>query len=470
MSGFSSDLDFDYDDPAGYDPINNPPPPPEPVVIPQPVEPPGVLEAFALGFGFGGTEVVNVALKTVTFGTVNLDAQAAKLADAAYLDENTIRLTRLAANEGVTAAFAAATPSALARLGTVPGVSRIVASPVGQLIGRGLASRPVQGAFLVMNGAGAINNGGAAIAAAQNGDWIGVAEGGVATIESLIGAHGNAKALKGSFTTPRVVSVQPVDKFEAANRELNILQDFCFAPETLIATPGGPQEIRKLRENSTIRAFNHRTGEWVDRRVAKFHESIYEGPLLTITTEAGSVRCTVYHPFWVVAGRDLAERSVPRELAEDEDQGQSLDGRWVNSHDLRCGDRLIGQDGKLRTVLKIEQKYVQAFLVHNLTIDEQHTFAVGPDAVLVHNTDGCNIHGVTRSKAAKSEFLKSLADDYRTPSAIKPWLREGRVPPGFNVDHIKPLSIGGADLPSNMRLQGTDLHILHHRFYRPWQW
>ena len=147
VSGFPADLEFDYDDPAGYDPINNPPPPPEPVVIPQPVEPPGVWEAFALGFGFGGTEVVNVALKTVTFGTVNLDAQAAKLADAAYLDENTIRLTRLAANVGVTAAFAAATPSALARLGTVPGVSRIVASPVGQLIGRGLASRPVQGEF-----------------------------------------------------------------------------------------------------------------------------------------------------------------------------------------------------------------------------------------------------------------------------------------------------------------------------------
>ncbi len=82
-----------------------------------------------------------------------------------------------------------------------------------------------------------------------------------------------------------------------------------------------------------------------------------------------------------------------RELSEDEDQGLSLDGRWVNSHELRCGDRLIGQDGKLRTVLKIEQEYVQAFLVHNLTIDEQHTFAVGPDAVLVHNTAKCDVHG-----------------------------------------------------------------------------
>jgi hypothetical protein len=139
-----------------------------------------------------------------------------------------------------------------------------------------------------------------------------------------------------------------------------------------------------------VLAFDHRSGTWSERRVAVFHESIYEGPLLTITTEAGSVRCTIYHPFWVIAGRDLSERSTPRELAENEDQGLSLDGRWVNSHELRCGDRLIGHDGKLRTVLKIEQDYVSAFLVHNLTIDDQHTFAVGPDAVLVHNTVDCS--------------------------------------------------------------------------------
>jgi hypothetical protein len=73
-----------------------------------------------------------------------------------------------------------------------------------------------------------------------------------------------------------------------------------------------------------------------------------------------------------------------------------------------------------------------------------------------------------RSAATHRQSLRSLADDYRTPSWMKSCLREGELPPGYEVDHIKPLSIGGPDTPANMRLQGTDLHRLHHRFYRPW--
>jgi len=80
------------------------------------------------------------------------------------------------------------------------------------------------------------------------------------------------------------------------------------------------------------------------------------------------------------------------------------------------------------------------------------------------------VTGTVRSQAAKQRFLRSLADDPNTPSWMKPWLRVGRVPPGYDVDHIKPLSIGGPDTPANMRLQGTDLHRTHHKYYPPWEW
>jgi hypothetical protein len=53
---------------------------------------------------------------------------------------------------------------------------------------------------------------------------------------------------------------------------------------------------------------------------------------------------------------------------------------------------------------------------------------------------------------------------------MKQWLEAGRRPPGYEIDHIKPLSIGGADVPTNMRLQGADLHDLHHQYYHPWTW
>jgi len=80
------------------------------------------------------------------------------------------------------------------------------------------------------------------------------------------------------------------------------------------------------------------------------------------------------------------------------------------------------------------------------------------------------VTATVRSQAAKQQFLRSLADNPNTPSWMKPWLSNGRVPPGYEVDHIKPLSIGGPDTPVNMRLQGTDLHRTHHKYYRPWEW
>jgi hypothetical protein len=78
------------------------------------------------------------------------------------------------------------------------------------------------------------------------------------------------------------------------------------------------------------------------------------------------------------------------------------------------------------------------------------------------------VTGVVRSQAVKRQFLKSLVDNPNTASWMKQWLAEGRVPPGYEVDHIKPLSIGGPDTPANMRLQGVDLHDLWHFHYHPW--
>lgn len=82
------------------------------------------------------------------------------------------------------------------------------------------------------------------------------------------------------------------------------------------------------------------------------------------------------------------------------------------------------------------------------------------------------VTGTVRSPTQARQFLTSLADDYRTPSWMKPWLSEGRRPPGYQIDHIKPLSIGGPDTPANMRLQLKSLHDTHHSagFYRPWEW
>jgi hypothetical protein len=80
------------------------------------------------------------------------------------------------------------------------------------------------------------------------------------------------------------------------------------------------------------------------------------------------------------------------------------------------------------------------------------------------------VSGTARNQAQKSLFLKNAANSGMYPKWMNQWLKKGKVPPCYNVDHIKPLSIGGKDLPSNMRLLDIDFHKnIHHKYYSPWR-
>jgi len=103
----------------------------------------------------------------------------------------------------------------------------------------------------------------------------------------------------------------------------------------------------------------------------------------------------------VIEGHELADRGTPRDFAEDEDQGQSLPGRWVNSHELLAGDIIIGRDGRRHRILGISQRFEDSFPVSNLTIGEFHNYAVGPCSILVHNEAVC---------AAGQDLLQQLFD------------------------------------------------------------
>ena len=139
-------------------------------------------------------------------------------------------------------------------------------------------------------------------------------------------------------------------------------------------------------------------------------------------TEGGSFRSTTYHPVWVLAGRQLGDRPACTELSEHEDEGLALPGRWVNSHDLRPGDVLLAADGTQRYVVRTEQEFVSGLPVVNLTIEQHHTFAVGGDALLVHNTAPCpdsakpKVVDPNAVEAPNSGKLRqNLADDGRPP-------------------------------------------------------
>jgi hypothetical protein len=129
--------------------------------------------------------------------------------------------------------------------------------------------------------------------------------------------------------------------------------------------------------------------------------------VVSITVDNTTIEATAYHPFWVIDGRDLQERSKPRELQEHEDEGHSLPGRWVNSHELRAGDCIIARSGTRALITEIRQRFDDAFPVCNLTITGHHNYAVGDVGVLVHNVSICD----DAIAAAKSKISNGTSID-----------------------------------------------------------
>ncbi|MEM6469657.1 MAG: DUF6531 domain-containing protein [Planctomycetota bacterium] len=168
-----------------------------------------------------------------------------------------------------------------------------------------------------------------------------------------------------------------------------IKRKMCFVAGTMVATEHGQRPIETIKAGELVYTFDFENGEWVLRPVTETHVSEYEGALVTIKTDQGEVTATAYHPFWVVEGHDLENRPRPKGLKDDEDEGLSLKGRWVNSHDLFAGDVVYrrAEGGIIAT--EVRQSFHRSVRVHNLSVYRMPSFFTGPNSLLVHNTPGC---------------------------------------------------------------------------------
>ena len=196
------------------------------------------------------------------------------------------------------------------------------------------------------------------------------------------------------------------------------LDRFCFHPDTVVSTPKGQFRICDLQPNTTVCSLDDVGGSWVPNLILDVHHNVYSGKWVTIKTPSGTIECTANHPFWVVDGDDLSHRPKVSHLSG-EDFSNGLVGRWVNSDQLQVGDRLASHNRSKATVLSVTISDVENAKVCNLTIQGSHNFAVGADAVLVHNIGWCDIltkH--TNDATKKAEFLAArerLAKQFDVP-------------------------------------------------------
>lgn len=219
---------------------------------------------------------------------------------------------------------------------------------------------------------------------------------GAGAVGKVIAGSGKAVNVTDKVVDAATAGTKLVDKIDeaayAASRWIErIAERLCFTPDTLVTTDRGQQPLGTVEPGQMVEAFDFASGHWVATEVLRRHDHRYTGTLVAVACGDARIEVTARHPFWVVEGENLADRPAPQHLPSGADEGLTLAGRWIDSDQLRAGDVVVGRDGRRHRIDNVELRQVENLRVCNLTIRDQHTFAVGPYAVLVHNDGWCGI-------------------------------------------------------------------------------
>ncbi|BCJ58283.1 hypothetical protein Jiend_17050 [Micromonospora endophytica] len=167
-----------------------------------------------------------------------------------------------------------------------------------------------------------------------------------------------------------VVGLLPAGRAGKHGRRLGCRNS--FPPGTLVLMADGTTKaIEDVRVGDVVEATDPETGESGPRTVTAEITDSGEKTLVKLVLDVGtateSVTATDNHPFW-----------------EDSER------KWTRAGDLRVGQLVRTPDGSRVRVIDIVAYNLPA-VVHNLTVDDLHTYYVlaGNVPVLVHNTNGC---------------------------------------------------------------------------------
>ena len=160
-----------------------------------------------------------------------------------------------------------------------------------------------------------------------------------------------------------------------------------------------------------------------------------------------------------------------------------VEGRgFVAAADLQEGDKIYALDGSLVEVKAVEiEKLAEEILVYNLEVEENHTYFVGEEVVLVHNScemDNDNGGDVSCSKSEltsdskrqdpNQSALHKLAKEaeknakngnpisYEEAEILDGWAKD------YNVPQHHPAEIGsGQHFPGGNYMDHTHIYNIH---------
>ena len=158
----------------------------------------------------------------------------------------------------------------------------------------------------------------------------------------------------------------------------------CFTGDTLVSTREGQKPIEEVEVGDEVWSYNVETGEAKLNKVAKVYVHKTD-TIVHLHIESAIIDTTTTHPFYVV--------------------GKG----FVAAADIQKGDKIYALDGSLVEVKDVEiEKLEEEISVYNLEVEENHTYFVGEEAVLVHNSCGGSDNDGTSDVGSGSSYGDSM--------------------------------------------------------------
>jgi hypothetical protein len=206
---------------------------------------------------------------------------------------------------------------------------------------------------------------------------------------------------------------------------------------------GTTEDIEDVEVGDWVWAVDPESGEAGPRQVTALIPGFGTKVLVDIEVGGSTVTATGGHPIWVTTR-----------------------GEWVDAEDLRPGDVLLDETGVTLLVDDVDVRTARDQAVHNLTIDDLHTFfvEVGDDTILTHNT-ACpfgpsevpvrvraTVNDIPPGSSGGAGAYKAIPANLRTRwfKSRTPTCSYCRSQPATALDHVEPRSKGGDLTPDNI--------------------
>jgi len=168
----------------------------------------------------------------------------------------------------------------------------------------------------------------------------------------------------------------------------------CFKEGTLVLTKEGNKTIEDIQVGDEVWAYDEETGEKALKKVVQiFRNTTKQWTQVEIESEEGiqTITCTPGHKFYLPENkqkRDIGKR-------QEHESYYYLSEKWVRAIDLKTNDKVLLENGKYGIIRNVTLQQLETpETTYNFEVEDYHTYSVGNDGILTHNTGDCGVNTI----------------------------------------------------------------------------